>query len=146
MYCTQADLEAAWSVSDLLAAVDDDGDETLSPEELAIIARAIDRAANRMNAALEMRYRLASLAGSGWCRDCNAALALYLLATRRGAPPPDAIEEQYEAYLRDLEEIRGGRLKVPGVAESLPLGPSVTNFRVRLASGLESDLNSTGDP
>src|SRR5689334_1621455 len=78
-YCVRSDVEAAWTPADLLAAVDDDSSGTISVDEEGIVTRAIERAANRMNAALEMRYSLELLASNAWCRDCNAALAAYLL-------------------------------------------------------------------
>src|SRR6187551_33359 len=91
-YCLRADVEAAWTPADSLAAVDDDASSTISVDEEAIVTRAIERAANRMNAALEMRYSLEPLADNDWCRDCNAAIAAYLLATRRGDAASDVIQ------------------------------------------------------
>jgi len=129
-YCIRADVEAAWTPAALLAAVDDDSSGTISAAEEAIVTRAIERAANRINAALELRYALDLLASNTWCRDCNAALAVYLLATRRGAAASDAIQEQYESYIADLEQIIAGRLRVPQATEALQHSPTVTNFAV----------------
>ena len=61
-YCLQADIEAIWPPDELLASVDDDASGTLSPTEQGYITRAIERAANLMNARLETRYRLSELA------------------------------------------------------------------------------------
>jgi phage gp36-like protein len=148
-YCLRADVEAAWTPADLLAAVDDDASTTISVDEEAIVTRAIERAANRMNAALEMRYSLELLADNDWCRDCNAAIAAYLLATRRGDPASDAIQEQYEAYTADLEEIVAGRKRVPQATESLQHSPTVTNFEVApteaVATVRRVDDITTGD-
>lgn len=148
-YCTRADVEASWTPADLLAAIDDDSSGTISAGEEAIVTRAIERAANRMNAALEMRYSLALLAGNTWCRDCNAALAAYLLATRRGDPASDVIQEQYETWQHDLESIAAGSLRVPQVVETLQHSPTVTNFAVapleRIATVRRLDDVSTGD-
>ena len=83
-YCTQNDIEAIWPPADLLASVDDDASGTLSATEEAYITRAIERAANFMNARLELRYRLSDLAANSWCRDANAAIAAYWLSMRRG--------------------------------------------------------------
>ena len=148
-YCTRADVEAAWTPADLLVAVDDDSSGTISAGEEAIVTRAIERAANRMNAALEMRYSLDLLAANTWCRDCNAALAAYLLATRRGDPASDAIQEQYEAWQDDLESIAAASLRVPQVVETMQHSPTVTNFEVapleRIATVRRLDDVSTGD-
>ncbi len=129
-YCTADDLEAVWTPALLLASVDDDASGTLSPAEEAHIDRAIERAAGRMNAYLELRYPLASLAGNAWCRDANAALAIYLLAIRRGEVAPTVLQEQYDAYLAELLEIAAARRNVPAVSSPLDAAPSVTNFNI----------------
>jgi len=134
-YCDVADLETLWSPAAITRAADDDQSGSLGAAGLELLLRLIARAANQMNAALEMRYRLADLAGNPWCRDCNAALAVYLLATRRGNAAPSHLENQHEQYLQDLADIRLGRMKVPHAAESLDSVPQVTNFNVNLRAG-----------
>ena len=132
-YCTREDIESTWNPDDVLAAADDDNSGTLSAGEEAHIDRAIERAAGTMNAVLEVRYRLADLADCEWCRDCNAALAAYLLATRSGDAAPDTIAAEFDRYLDDLALIRDGELNVPEVSESDAHGPTVSNFRIDLA-------------
>ncbi|MCE9525464.1 MAG: DUF1320 domain-containing protein [Planctomycetales bacterium] len=83
-YCLKADIEAVWTAAAVLASVDDDSSGTLSATEEGYITRAIERAAERMNAYLEERYVLSELASNTWCRDANAALAAFLLSIRRG--------------------------------------------------------------
>jgi phage gp36-like protein len=148
VYCTQEDLTAAWTEGDLLAAVDDDSSGTLSATELAVIERAIERAANRMHAVLQVRYATLELLDNAWCRDCNVMLALYLLATRRGEPAPEQIQDQYDAFLTDLEDIRAGRKVVPDVVTRFEHGPTTTNFtvdgRVPLAPVQRVPETSTG--
>src|SRR6478672_8658897 len=131
-YCTQADIEAIWPPADLLASVDDDTSGTLSATESGYITRAIERAANFINARLEMRYRLSDLASSAWCRDANAAIAAFWLSTRRGASAPAQLQQQYDAYLAALADIAAGKLKVPEVRESFNDVPGVTNYAIRL--------------
>lgn len=132
-YCTQSDIEAIWPPDDLLASIDDDASGTLSATEEGYITRAIERAANLINARLEMRYSLADLASNEWCRDANAAIAAYLLSTRQGAAAPAHLQQQYTAYVADLGEIAAGRLKVPDAPETHESGPTVTNFNVDLS-------------
>src|SRR5262245_11686249 len=132
IYCTKADIEAIWPAGSLLASVDDDASGTLSATELSYIDRAIERAANFINARLEMRYRLSDLAANTWCRDANAAIAAYWLATRRGGAAPAQLQQQYDAYVALLDEIVNGRMKAPQQAESFEMGPGVVNFEVRL--------------
>ena len=131
-YCTRSDIEAIWPPANLLASVDDDANGTLSATEESYITRAIERAANFINARLEMRYRLTDLATSTWCRDANAAIAAYWLATRRGVAAPAQLQQQYDAYVAALAEIAAGRMKVPQQAESFAATPGVTNFEIRL--------------
>jgi len=131
-YCAKADIEAIWPPADLLASVDDDTSGTLSATEEGYITRAIERAANLMNARLELRYSLADLAANKWCRDANAAVAAYWLATRRGDPAPAQLTQQYAAYVADLADIAAGKLKVPEAIESFDQTPGVTNFAVNM--------------
>jgi phage gp36-like protein len=131
-YCTTADLNACWAPNLILASIDDDESGTLSPEETSYLERAIERAAGRMNAYLETRYTLTSLAGNTWCRDANAALAVYLLSIRRGEPAPESLQQQYDAYLADLLEISACRRNVPQVTAPLDMRPTVTNYRLDL--------------
>jgi phage gp36-like protein len=132
-YCTKPDLEAIWPPATLLASVDDDTSGTLSATEEGYITRAIERAANLMNARLAVRYQLADLAANTWCRDANAAIAAFLLATRRGLSAPAHLTQQYETYVGLLDRIAGGFLRVPEAAESFAPGPSVTNFAIDLS-------------
>jgi phage gp36-like protein len=149
-YSTRADVETIASPTAVIRWVDDDADGTLSASEVGYIDRAIERAANRMNASLEMRYRLADLEGNTWCRDANSLLAAYLLATRRGNPAPDHLQEQYELLLADLQEIRDGRLVVPQAGESVETIPTVSNFTVDPARAQAKvrrvEATSTGSP
>ena len=129
-YCTKSDISALWDPADLLASVDDDASGTYSPTEDGYITRAIERAAGRMNAYLEQRYKLADLAANAWCRDANAAIAAYLLSIRRGDPAPAPLQLQYDAYMSDLYEISRGLLGVPEAPPSLEMIPTVSNFRI----------------
>lgn len=127
-YCTKADIEAIWPPASLLASVDDDVSGTLSATEEGYITRAIERAAGHMNTRLAVRYDLADLAASDWCRDANAAIAAFFLANRRGVAVPAHLQQQYDAYEASLNEIAAGRQRVPDVADSHDHAPSVTNF------------------
>ena len=131
-YCVKADIEAIWPPAEVLASVDDDATGTLSATEEGYITRAIERAANFLNARLELRYRLSDLAGNAWCRDANAAIAAYWLSTRRGEAAPAHLQQQYDAYVAEVSDIAMGKAKVPEVRESFDTGPGVTNFQTRL--------------
>jgi phage gp36-like protein len=132
-YCTLADLEAVWNPLSLLESVDDDGNATLSPAEEALVEQAIERAAGKMHAYLLLRYDVADLTNSVWCRDCNAVLAAYFLATRTGSTAPDGLYFEYSRYLTDLASIRDGLLVLPEVVSRIDHGPSVSNYHVDLS-------------
>jgi len=131
-YCTQSDIEAIWPPADLLTSVDDDSSGTLSATESGYITRAIERAANFINAKLELRYRLDDLTNNTWCRDANAGLAAYWLSTRKGATAPAQLQQQYDAYAAQLADIAAGKAKLPEQRESYDTLPGVTNFAIRL--------------
>jgi phage gp36-like protein len=132
IYCTKSDIEAIWPPADLLASVDDDTSGTLSVTESSYIDRAIERAANFLNARLEMRYSLEDLAANTWCRDANGAIAAYWLSTRRGAAAPAQLQQQYDTYTAQLADIAAGRMKVPQQSDSYDTMPGVTNYAIRL--------------
>ena len=132
VYCTKSDIEAVWPPGSLLASVDDDGSGTLSATELGYIDRAIERAANFINARLQMRYTLTQLVGNAWCRDANAAIAAYWLSTRKGAAAPAQLQQQYDAYVAELVAIVAGSIKLPQAVESFDYSPGVTNFEIRM--------------
>src|SRR5687767_3655400 len=112
-YCTRADVEAAWTPAGVLDAADDDNNGSLSAAEEANIDRAIERAASMMNAVFEVRYDLDDLEDNTWCRDCNAALAAYLLGIRQTGEAPIGIEAEFDRYLDDLTKIRDSQMNVP---------------------------------
>ena len=130
MYCTLQDLQALWPASELVASVDDDGDGTLSPLEESYLQRAIERASTFLDVRLGQRYRLADLPGNRWCRDAAAVLAVYWLATRRGGPAPPALQEQYDACMRQLAQIVAGQARLPEVPDRPGNLPAVQRFSV----------------
>lgn len=130
VYCTRSDVEAVWNPAAVLAAVDDDSSGTMTPAKESLIAMAIERGADRMNAYLEQRYKLSELAGNRWCAGINAQVAAYLLALRRSSSVPTGLSEQYASAMVYLLEIAAGRLKVPGVTNGVKGSelPSVSVF------------------
>lgn len=133
-YCSRTDMEHVWTPADVLAAADDDASGTLSTEEEAHITRAIDQAAEQMNAFLSCQYVLADLADNVWCRDINAVLAAYFLATRSGEVAPEGLAERATRCFAQLEQIRQGDLAVPSVNSSIADQPRATNFRIEFSA------------
>lgn len=127
-FCIRADVETLWSAADVLASVDDDSSGALSAAEESLIDDAITRAATQMLSYLAHRHDALSLVGNAWCRQINAAIAAYLLATRRGDPAPSQIAELHSQALADLESVRTGALSIPDAPTSLAQLPRLINF------------------
>jgi phage gp36-like protein len=128
-YCTQSDVEAILSAAGVTAFADDDEDGSLDGTETGYITRAIERAAARMNAVLEIRYKLADLTSNAWCQFANADVAAYLLTSRRGNSPPTQIADAYQEVIDLLDKIKANRGKVPEQGESFDFLPSVSNYQ-----------------
>lgn len=127
-FCVREDVETLWSTADVLNSVDDDTSGTLSAAEEAFIDEAILRAANQMASFLALRYDVTALMGNTWCKQANAALAAYLLATRRGDPAPSQLAEMRSQVIADLEAIKSGAQKIYGASEDFQQLPTLTNY------------------
>ena len=126
-YCTRTDIESLWNPAAVLTAADDNDDGLLSPAEESLIDDAIERGATQLNASLDMRYTLTELANNAWCRDANASLAAWLLASRKLETPPQSLATLRLFYLEQLAEICAGRLKLPQVPERTESLPAVVD-------------------
>ena len=78
-------------------------------------------------------YESTALVSSNWVRRRATTLAASQLTTRRGNPSYYA--DQIQLILNQLEEIRAGRLTLPGVAERGYRGPVVRNYENELWRG-----------
>lgn len=131
-YCVRADVESIMSAVFVERRTDDDEDGFLSEIEISYITDAIERAATVMNATLEMRYSLASLAGNDWCKWCNATIAAVSVAGRRGNNIPASLAAEYDGYRDSLKLIKNNKLKVPQVGERFGPSPMVSNMKIEL--------------
>jgi phage gp36-like protein len=149
-YCTRSDLESLWNPSAVLESVDDDSSGTLSIAEEARIEWAIESAAAEMNTYLSLRYEVADLVGSTWCRLVNAVLAVHLLAFRQGVALPEEMDERRREALRALYDVAAGARLVPDAVSQYEAAPTVTNFTTRLdephAKVRRVAQTSTGSP
>jgi len=131
-YCSQADLEAILGRTQILRMVDDNEDGVASISESQRIADAMHQAASEMNVFLSARYFLSDLAGSEWCRWCNAYLAVERLVSRRGNAPSSSIRKKAEDYQDRLREIRDGKTCVPDAIPTVSSLPAATRYVVDL--------------
>lgn len=130
-YCVASDVEYVLSAAGVTACLDDHEDGQRSVAEDALLTRAIDIAAGKINAKVRYQYKLTDLAaGNDWLRDCNAYLAAKSLAMRRGNPLPESLAQECKDYEATLERIRWGRDKIPDQLPSADHTPAVSNFIV----------------
>ncbi|MCX8036173.1 MAG: DUF1320 domain-containing protein [Candidatus Sumerlaeia bacterium] len=96
MYCTQADLEQRLDPQVLRALADDDQDGLA---DTAVIGAAIADAGALIDARLHARYSVPFDPAPEIIRAVAAALAIYLLLTRRHDSAPAEHRRRYETAL-----------------------------------------------
>lgn len=104
-YCTRADLLAQISEAQLVALTDDAG-TGLADE--AIIAKALEDAAGKMDAYLGSRHKVPMSPVPDALPQVAADIAVYLLSRRRGSEPPKAIVKNYDDAILFLKDVARG--------------------------------------
>ncbi len=107
MYCTQADLEQRLDPQALRALADDDQDGLA---DTAVVEAAIADACALIDARLRARYSVPFDSAPEVIRAAAAAIAIYLLLTRRRDSAPGEHRRRYEAALALLEQLALGRI------------------------------------
>jgi phage gp36-like protein len=102
-YATQADLEAAFGVKELVILADRDRDGTPEP---AIITRAIEDAEGEINSYLASRYQLPLDPVPAQIRAITCDIARYRMDA---ANPRQATKDRYEAALGTLRDLSVGK-------------------------------------
>lgn len=132
-YCVTSDVEFVLSAAGVTACLDDYEDGQRSTAEDALVVRAIEIAAGKINQRVRHQYKLTDLAaGNDWLRDTNAYLAAKTLAERRGNPAPQSLMEECKDREMLLEQIRWGREQIPEQLPSFDHSPTVSNFEPEL--------------
>lgn len=127
-YCLSADLTDLLSSAGLLQTSDDDASGSLSAGESAYTTRAIAAAGAEIDAALTpwlvtVPPSQSDAALNEWLRQRATYLAAEWLCSRKGQKIPAVIGTRCEMYRADLERVRKGELRVPGLtypADSYP--------------------------
>ncbi|MGX2974746.1 gp436 family protein [Ursidibacter arcticus] len=113
-YITPNDLAQAFSETVLIKLSNDDYRAT--EMDLSTLARAIQIAEERIDAALRSRYRLPLVEVPTLLQAHALNLARYWLYSRRPEMPmPEMVEKTYQQTIKELEQIANGRLHL-GVA------------------------------
>lgn len=131
-YCVRSDIEAVMGVEGVIACIDDDQDGSESLLEASYVTACIERAAVRINGLVQYQYVLSQLVGNDYLKQVNVYLAILYLRTRRNNAPDPFIEQMVEQYMRELNEIRWGRFRIPGQLPSFDSRPTVSTFKPEL--------------
>jgi hypothetical protein len=129
VYCDQEDVECLLSVVGEERRLDDDGTGTVSATESGYLTKIIGWASGRINFHCQGRYEPSQLALSWTVNDWATIISCYVLACRRGSPPPGILAELYEKAMEDLKLVQAGDVGLPDVAsrtESWPSWSSIT--------------------
>ncbi len=129
-YCTQADVEDILSPDGVKLRLDDDRDENVSVVEQRRMTKSIARASEEVNKYCFQKYTAANLATSNWVNQATALLAACYLCRARGNQIPESLEEERDEIKEELEAIRAGQLRLPGVPLRRRLAPKLSQVRV----------------
>jgi len=136
MYCMLADLEKRLDPQWLRALSDDDGDGVADE---GVIAAVIADADALIDTFLRARFTVPLESVPDIVRTISAAIALYLLLTRRQEIVPPEHLKRYEAALRLLDELARGLLALgAGQASTSPSLPQSSREDEERTFGAES--------
>lgn len=133
LYCSIDDVKAFMSEQGVFSRVDDDEDGIIDSEEQyedAAITNAVNIGTEEVNKYIERRYLPAKLANSELVKYFATMFAAAYLCRRRGNGVPESMAEELDLIISQLEDIRDGRLDVPGVPERASRGPHIVNVGV----------------
>lgn len=106
-----------------------DHDE-LGEIDTSVVTDAINRASEEVFFYLGGFYSAATLATSELIMSWATMLACYYLGLNRGMAPPDGLQIEYDNLMKRLEQIRSGRMLIPGLSLSADLRPAISNLTV----------------
>jgi len=117
-YCTRADIRKRLSDLGEAHVADDDGDGEVGANEAAnATTEAIAYATAEIDAALTPFFNSPfSIPENDWLKFRAVDLACRRLAGRRGDRIPESLELANAEAKADLERVRTGELRVPGLA------------------------------
>ncbi len=112
MYCTVTDLEKALDKERLLDLTDDEGFGAVNAGR---IAEAISTAQGEVDGYLQERFTVPLSPVPALVRGATVDIAIYNLMSRKLNVVPEVRQKRYEAAIRRLEKIAGGKIGL-GVA------------------------------
>jgi phage gp36-like protein len=127
VYCTLDDMERKFSSSGVVEFADHDDDGTA---DTGVVDDAIQQATEEINLYAMQHYSAAGLASSSLINRWCTVLAVAFLCLNRGNPIPVAIQAEYERIMLNLERVRTGEMRLPGVAYRDDTRPTISNLEV----------------
>lgn len=131
MYCTITDVESYLSPCGVESFADHDNDGVA---DVGVVEECIIEAGAEIDLYAQQRYAAESLATSTLIKSWCIRLASYFLCLRRGNPPPESLQREFERLTnpRDglLVQLGKGLLQLPGVSLRNDLRPSMSNVRI----------------
>lgn len=106
-------------------------DESPPPPDDPIV-EAITEASADIDFHCLLQYPAAQLATSRWIAARAIDCAVYHLCCRRFETPPASVTKRYETAIEQLELVRTGQAKVPGIARSRGAAPTLSQPRIDL--------------
>ena len=114
-YATQADLETAFGVDELVQLTDR-ASPPAGTVDATVLARALDAADGEIDSYLASRYALPLASTPSILRDCAVDLARYRLHDRG---VPEIVEANYKARIAWLRDVSSGRASLGAITETL---------------------------
>lgn len=142
VYCTRSDLSHRASEEAVDLRLDDDATDDS-------ITATIDDASAEIDLYLDPNYDASTYAANRWVKYACVTVALYYLCERRLESVPASAAARYKRQMEQLERVRTGKLRVPGLAAKKQLAPVLSQPRVSLwpyPRAVNQRGNATGKP
>jgi phage gp36-like protein len=96
----------------------------------ATLQDCVEQGADEINLCVLARYPAAAVKGNRLLKRWNSMLAAFFVCERRGNPVPASIAAECERIMARLEDVRIGKLRIPGVPMIGPNVPALSNLVV----------------
>lgn len=122
LYCDRFDVEDVLSDTGVELRIDDGPPRTLG--------NCLDEAASVIEQKCLLRYDVPALSGSRVVKHWAKWIATFLLCKRRGNGPSEALGEEYDRVMKELDAVAAGKARIGDAVERRPSLPGMSNVRV----------------
>lgn len=131
VYCTETEVERFFSTNAVTDFADHNQDGVA---DTGVVDDCINQATEEIDMYLRQRYTQAGLETSTLVNRWAVAIATRFLCQRRGNPPSDSLEKEWERIADPdnglLVQIAEGKRQLPGIALRADLRPTWSNLQV----------------